>query len=79
MTDQELSAYAGKPVRLTLADGQILAGTLHVEHDHGHGHVHYAVVSDAVREGGEPVRAILHGAERVTAVEDASSDPAAVE
>jgi hypothetical protein len=79
MTDQELSAYAGKAVRVTLADGQILAGTLHVEHDHGHGHVHYAVVSDAVRQGGEPVRAVLHGADRVTSVEDASSDPAAVE
>lgn len=79
MTDQELKPYVGKPVRLTLADGRILAGTLHADDSHGHGHVHYAVVSDPVRGGGEKVREVLHGAELVTQVEDASNDPAAVE
>jgi len=79
VTDQELQPYVGKPVRLTLADGRILAGTLHAEEGHGHGHAHYAVVSDPVRDGGAKVQEILHGAEIVTQVEDASGDPAAQE
>jgi hypothetical protein len=79
VTDQELKPYVGKPVRLTLADGRLLAGTLHMDESHGHGHVHYAIVSDPVRDGGEKVQEVLHGAELVTQVEDASNDPAAVE
>jgi hypothetical protein len=79
MTDDEVRPYVGKPVRLTLDDARVLAGTLHAEAGHGHGHSHYAVVSDPVREGGEPVRAIIHGAERITVIEDASDDPAAIE
>jgi len=51
----------------------------HAEAGHGHGHSHYAVVSDPVREGGEPVRALIHGAERITVIEDAAGDPAAIE
>lgn len=79
MTDAELKAFHGKPVRITLADGRLLAGTLHADDDHGHGHTHYVVVSDPIREGGAPVREMLHGADIVTNVEDASADPAAVE
>jgi hypothetical protein len=79
MTDEELKPYVGKPVRLTLADGRLLAGTLHADAGHGHGHMHYAVVSDPILAGGEKVQEVLHGAEQVTQVEDASSDPAAVE
>jgi hypothetical protein len=79
VTDEELKPYVGKPVRLTLADGRLLAGTLHAEEGHGHGHVHYAIVSDPVRDGGEKVQEVLHGAELVTQVEDASNDPAAIE
>ena len=80
MTDDEIKEFVGKPVRVTLADGRILAGTLHADDSrHGHGHAHYAVVSDPLREGGAPVREILHGADIITDIEDASSDPAAVE
>ncbi len=79
MTDAELKPFVGKAVRLTLADGRLLAGTLHADEGHGHGHVHYSVVSDPVRDGADKVTEVLHGAEIVTQVEDASSDPAAVE
>jgi hypothetical protein len=37
------------------------------------------VVSDPVEEGGEPVVEVIHGSDKITDVEDASSDPAAVE
>ncbi|HYZ15049.1 MAG TPA: hypothetical protein VE591_01560 [Candidatus Acidoferrum sp.] len=79
MTDDELRPYVGKPVRLTLDDGRVLAGTLHAEDAHDHGHTHYAVVSDPIREGGDLVTEMIHGAMRITTIEDASSDPAAVE
>jgi len=79
MTDEEVRPYVGKPVRLTMDDGRVLAGTLHADDGHGHGHSHYAVVSDAVREGSQKVTEMIHGAERITTIEDASSDPAAVE
>jgi hypothetical protein len=79
MTDQEVKPFVGSPVRLTLADGRVLAGTLHSHGDEGHGHVHYAVVSDPVSEGGDPVVEVIHGADHITQVEDASDDPAAVE
>ena len=79
MTEEEVRPFVGKPVRLTLDDGRVLAGTLHAEDGHGHGHAHYAVVSDPVREGGDKVKAMIHGAERITVIEDASGDPAAVE
>jgi len=79
MTDDEVRPWVGKPVRLTLDDGRVLAGTFHTDAGHGHGHQHYAVVSDPVREGGEKVTEVLHGAERITVIEDASDDPAAVE
>ena len=79
MTEAEVKPWIGKPVRVTLDDGVVLAGTLHSENDHGHGHTHYAVVSDPVRQGGDPARAMIHGAERITTIEDASNDPAAVE
>lgn len=79
MTDQEVAPYVGKPVRATLADGRIVAGTLHADDAHGHGHEHYAIVSDPVREGGDKVREILHGADALVQIEDASQDPAAVE
>ncbi len=79
MTDDEVRPYGGKPVRLTLDDGRVLAGTLHIDDGHGHGHTHYAVVSDPVREGGEPVSELIHGAGRITTIEDAADDPAAVE
>jgi hypothetical protein len=79
MTDDEVRPYVGSPVRLTLDDGRVLAGTLHADDSHGHGHTHYAVVSDPVREGGDKVTEIIHGADRITVIEDASGDPAAVE
>jgi len=79
MTDEEIAPFLGKPVRLTLADGRILAGTLHSEGGHGHGHSHYTVVSDPIRPGGKPVTETVHGAAQVTEVTDASDDPAAVE
>jgi len=79
MTDDEVRPWVGKPVRITLDDGRVLAGTLHADDSHGHGHSHYAVVSDAVIEGGEKVTEVIHGAERITVIEDASDDPAAVE
>jgi len=79
MTDQELAPYVGKAIRATLADGRILAGTLHAEHAHDHGHTHYTIVSDPVRQGDAKVREMLHGADAVVQVEDASGDPAAVE
>ena len=79
MTDDEVRPYVGKPVRITLDDGRVLAGTLHSENGHGHGHGHYAVVSDPVKQGGEKVSELIHGAERITTIEDAADDPAAVE
>ena len=79
MTDDEVKPYVGKPVRVTLDDGRLLAGTLHAGDDHGHGHRHYSVVSDPVREGGQKVTETIHGAERITEIEDAADDPAAVE
>ncbi len=79
MTDSEIKPYVGSAVRVTLADGRILAGTLHSHGDEGHGHVHYAVVSDPVAQGGEPVVEVIHGGDHITEIEDASGDPAAVE
>lgn len=79
MTDDEVRPYVGKPVRLTLDDGAVLAGTLHADASHGHGHVHYAIVSDPVREGANKVTEVIHGAARITTIEDAAGDPAAVE
>ncbi len=79
MTDQEVEPFVGKPVRVTLADDRVLAGTLHADASHGHGHVHYAVVSDPIREGAGPVQEVIHGAAQITDIEDASDDPAAVE
>ncbi len=79
MTDQEVHPFVGKPVRVTLADARILAGTLHADESHGHGHVHYAVVSDPIAKGGQPVQEVIHGAAQITEIEDAANDPAAVE
>jgi hypothetical protein len=79
MTDAEIKPFIGKPIRLILADGRVLAGTLHSHGDEGHGHVHYAVVSDPIKKGGEPVVEMLHGGDQITVISDASSDPAAVE
>jgi len=79
MTDLEVKPYLGKPVRVHLADGRLLAGTLHADDAHGHGHVHYAVVSDPIVKGGEKVTEVLHGAAQITEIEDAANDPAAVE
>ncbi len=79
MTDVEVRPWVGKPVRVTLDDGAVLAGTLHADDSHGHGHVHYAVVSDPIAEGGNKVTEVIHGAGRITEIEDAADDPAAVE
>jgi hypothetical protein len=79
MTDAEIKPFVGKPIRMTLADGRVLAGTLHSHGDEGHGHVHYAIVSDPIKAGGEPVVEMLHGGDQITVIEDASNDPAAVE
>ncbi len=79
MTDIELQTFVGKPIRATLADGRVIAGTLHVDDSHGHGHTHYAIVSDGIAKGSPNVSEVLHGADAVVTVEDASNDPAAVE
>ena len=79
MTDKEIKPFVGTAVRLTLADGRVLAGTLHSHGDEGHGHVHYAIVSDPIKEGGEPVVEVLHGGDQIATIVDASNDPAAVE
>ena len=78
MTDQEVQIFDGKPVRVTLADGRTIAGTLHCDDGHGHGHTHYTVVSDGI-EGDKNVSEMLHGASIITEIVDASDDPAAVE
>jgi hypothetical protein len=77
MTDQEVKPYIGKPVRVTLADGRILAGVLRASDDHGHGHQHYAVFSRALRKDEPPVRELIHGSDQMTNIEDASGDAAA--
>ena len=79
MTDEEVRPWVGKPVRLTLDDGRVLAGTLHADDSHGHGHTHYAVVSDPVVEGQDKVTEVVHGAGRINVIDDAADDPAAVE
>ncbi len=79
MIEDEVRPFVGKPVRVTLSDGRLLAGTLHEEGAHGHGHKHFIVVSDPVREGGEKVREVIHGPQLITEIEDADDDPAAVE
>jgi hypothetical protein len=77
MTEAEIEPYLGRPVRVTLADGQIFAGVLHADTSHGHGHVHYAVVSAPVRDGGHDVQTVIHGGDQIATIEDASDDPAA--
>jgi hypothetical protein len=79
MTEDEVRRYVGGAVRLTLDDGRVLAGTLHADEGGHHGHTHYIIVSDPIREGGDPVTEMIHGADRITVIEDASDDPAAVE
>jgi hypothetical protein len=79
MTDNEVQPWIGKPVRVTLTDASIVAGTLHGGDDHGHGHKHYTVVSDPIKKGDDKVNVLIHGAELITDIEDASDDPAAVE
>ena len=77
MTDQEIKPYLGKAVRVTLADRRVLAGVLHASDESGHGHRHYAIVSDAIREGGQAAREVIHGGDQIATIEDASGDPAA--
>jgi hypothetical protein len=79
MTNDEVQPWIGKPVRVTLTDASLVAGTLHAEGGHGHTHTHYKIVSDSVRKGGEKISVLIHGAELITNIEDASNDPAAVE
>ncbi|MBV8580951.1 MAG: hypothetical protein JOZ86_09965 [Candidatus Eremiobacteraeota bacterium] len=79
MTEEEVQPYLGKPVRVYLDDGKVLAGTLHSYSNTGHSHAHYEVVSDPVQQGGQMVSETIHGAGRINQIEDASNDPAAVE
>ena len=79
MTEQEVQSWNGKPIRATLADGRVLAGTLHVDEGHGHGHTHYVIASAPLREGAQGASEMIHGAEAFASIEDASSDPAASE
>ena len=79
MTPEEVQPFVGKPVRVTMADGSVIAGTLHADTDVGHGHQHYSVVSRPVRSGEGPVTEVIHGSERIATIEDASDDPAARE
>ena len=75
MTDQEIKPYIGKPVRVTLADGRVLAGVLRTSDEHGQRH--YAVFSSPLREGESPVRELIHGGDQITNIDNASGDPAA--
>lgn len=77
MTDQEIQPYVGKPVRITLADRRVLAGTLRAADGHGHGHQHYLIVSDPIIAGQEPAQEMIHGGDQIVDIEDASGDPAA--
>ena len=77
MTDQEIKPYLGKAVRVTLADRRVLAGVLHASDESGHGHRHYAIVSDAIREGGHAAREVIHGGDQIATIEDAYGDTAA--
>jgi hypothetical protein len=79
MTDSEVQPWVGKPVRATLADGRIIAGTLHADDGHGHGHVHYIISSDPVRPGEREVQEVIHGAASFVEIADASGDAAARE
>lgn len=79
MDDTQVQAWIGKPVRVTLSDAAILAGTLHEHGTNGHGHKHYMVVSDPVREGGQKEAVIIHGAQLIAEIVDASDDPSAIE
>lgn len=77
MTDQEVQPYVGQAVRVTLADGRVIAGVLHADDSHGHGHQHYVIVSGPIVEGEDPAHEVLHGAGSIAQIEDASDDPAA--
>jgi hypothetical protein len=79
MTDQEVLPFVGKAVRVTLADRRVLAGILRAADDDGHDHRHYAIISDPIRQGDRPVAEIIHGADQIATIEDASEDPAATE
>ncbi|HEX3754704.1 MAG TPA: hypothetical protein VHV26_06475 [Rhizomicrobium sp.] len=79
MTDNEVQAWVGKAVRITLTDASVVAGTLHADAGHGHGHTHYTIVSDPIKKGDDKVSVLIHGAALITNIEDASGDPAAVE
>jgi hypothetical protein len=79
MTNEEVLPWLGKPVRVTLTDATLLAGTLHAEDGEDHGHVHFKVVSAPLRQGAEKVSVLIHGAALITNIEDASDDPAAIE
>jgi hypothetical protein len=79
MTDHEVKPFVGRAVRVTLADGRILAGTLHREADTVASSDAYLVVSDPIEADGETVQERIDAADRITQIEDASSDPAAVE
>ena len=77
MTSEEVQPFVGKPVRVTMADGRVIAGTLRSDSDRGHGHQHYALVSRPLRAGEDPVAEVIHGSEQIVDIEDASDDPAA--
>jgi hypothetical protein len=79
MTDHEVRPFVGRPVRVSLADGTILAGTLHRQADTDADSPAYLVVSDPLSESGEPVQARIERADLITQIEDAANDPAAVE
>lgn len=79
MTPEEVQPFVGKPVRVTMADGRVIAGTLHSDSDTDHGHVHYSVVSRPLRAGEAPVAEVIHGSQQIVDIEDASDDPAARE
>jgi hypothetical protein len=78
MTDHEVKPFVGRAVRVTLADGRILAGTLHRQADTEAASPAYLVVSDPLSAGSDRVQERIESAELMTQVEDASTDPAAV-
>ncbi len=75
MITKEVEPFVGKTVRVTLADTRVLAGTLRTDRRYGR----YTITSDTIEKGGEPIRETIQSAAQITDIEDASTDPAAVE
>ncbi len=79
MIDSELTPFVGKPIRATLSDGRVLAGTLHIDDAGSLTDRRYAIVSSPIAEGDSPTVEPIERASLIASVDDAASDPAARE